>query len=211
MAELTEGMAGGIALAGSAISGFFQGMTQAELLRGQLHIQRIQQRLNEQMADLAFQRSIGSLHEAQSDMKAQATKEFNDERQAFLARQAALKVFQAERGIEGDSADQTHMDLLRSHHAWKQMRLENFHRQEREFEYKKAALKDQYISRKYSTLYTPSDPNPWAYGITGMLDGYFTGLRAYGEFINFTGTNLNVNTGTGSSGTGSSGTGGGTN
>jgi hypothetical protein len=192
MAELTEGTAGAIALAGSAISGFFQGMTQAELMRGQLHIQRIQQRLNEQMADLAFQRSISSLHEAQSDMKAQATKELEDERKAFLSRQAALKVFQAERGIEGDSADQTHMDLLRSHHAWKQTRMENVHRQEREFEFKKAALKDQYISKKYSTLYTPSDPNPWMYGVTGMLDGYFNGLRAYGSFINWEGGSLDV-------------------
>jgi hypothetical protein len=177
-------------IAGQTVSGFFNAYSQISSYKHQLKIKSIQDKLNDRLAEMAFRNNYQQLLEAQSDVREQGEQELLEEQKVFRENQARLKVFQAERGIEGQSAEDLHNDLLRSHHAWKQIRLANLHKAERQMEMQKLSAKNQYLSQKYSSIGGAIEPSAFLGGLSGAFEGFNQSLATYYRFMSWTDTSL---------------------
>ena len=185
-----KGLAGWM-MAGQTASGAIGGYQQLSSYRHQLRIQGIQDNINNMLAESAYKNRMEQLFTAQNEMKAQATQEMLEEQKAFRAKQAELRVFQAEKGMEGQSAVDTHNQLSASHHAWRQIQLANIQKAERGFQYQREGLIDQRTAMEAGqAMQSQESLSPWMGMFAGGFAGFQEGLASYYKMLDWAETDL---------------------
>jgi len=177
-------------LGAQAISGMLSSYTQMATYRHQLRINKIQRDLNEFMAEKAYKSNMTQLYQAQNEIKQQATQEMLEEQKEFRARQAQLRVFQAETGQEGQSAVDTHNQLTKSHHAWRQIQLGNIQKAERQVETQMYSVSLSRAAQEASNVAAPVSGSTMLAGIAGGLKGFSEGLNKNYKFMDWADTDL---------------------
>ena len=170
----------------STLSGMIQGYSQAASYRHQLKIQKIQRDLNEFFADKAYNSNMEQLYTAHNEVQAQATQEFEEEQKAYRLKQAQIRVFQAERGQEGQSAVDTHNQLTSSHHAWRQIQLGNLQKAERTLELQRMSVTNRRAAQKAANADFNIAPNKTLAALAGGFAGFSKGLDMYKTYMNWT-------------------------
>lgn len=175
--------------------GAIQGYSQLSGFRSQLRIQKIQDRINEMLAENAFRNRMEQLYTAQDEVREQASQEYLEEQKAFRTKQAQLQVFQAERGAAGQSAVDTHNQLSASHHAWRQIQLSNIQKAERALQFQKEAAIDARTAQELSSSMKSYDSlNPLMGMMAGGAQGFMGAVDKYYKFLDWANTDLDVDT-----------------
>jgi hypothetical protein len=180
----------GAMMAASAVTGMISSFSQMSSYRHQLKINKIQSDLNEFLAEKAYKANMTQLYEAQNEVKQQATQEMLEEQKEYRSRQAQLRVFQAETGQEGQSAVDTHNQLTKSHHAWRQIQLGNIHKAERHIENQMYSASLSRAAHEASNKVAPASGNLALATLSGGLQGFASGLSKYYKFMDWAETDI---------------------
>ena len=156
----------GFAVGASVIGGIFEGIGQHYLNRAAFKIQETQARINEMLAERAFQDQMTQLYEAQEARREARTQEARKGMEEKRRNNAAIRVARAERG--GTNANES--DLIANeaaYSAFKMAQLAAIDREERQAQFQKIALfNDRFANSISQQVYKPYDP-----GIFGALAG----------------------------------------
>tara|TARA_R110000824_G_scaffold301518_3_gene489506 strand:+ start:3159 stop:3890 length:732 start_codon:yes stop_codon:yes gene_type:complete len=148
-------------------------------------IRNEEREMNEILGKAAYQRQMTSIFQANEDAKEKATQQMMTEDKAYRAKQAELQVHQAERGMEGQSRQDTHQTLSASHHAFQQVVASNLNKFNVAQMYRRGAAMDQRQAAIAGYEVGKAGSYMEDTGVYMLAGGADIGLGAYQQYLNF--------------------------
>lgn len=154
----------------------------AQATRSKLKIKAEQDRINEMLAESAFTRNMESLFAAQQDLKDKASQEAIEAQRKFKAKEAEIRVTQAERGMMGQSAGDIQNEIVRVNEAFKQIQLSNLAKAERNAILQRQSIIDARTEQMLGTAVKSYSLDPTFLGVAALPGAGIDAMLTYFDY-----------------------------